>query len=393
MGLFIAIVEWQRWFALVLLLVVVAWGAAALADHDAKPKKLWVFVGTYTDKGSKGIYRCELDLESGRLSNPQVAAIAVNPSFLALDPSGRFLYAVGEVDSADGKRGGSVSAFAFDRESGSLVLLNRQSTRGAGPCHLTVDRRGRHVLAANYGSGSMCVLPIRPDGSLGESTGFVQHRGSSVNPHRQEGPHAHSVNVDPAGRVAFVADLGLDKVMIYKLDPDSGTLKPNDPPSVDLAPGAGPRHFAFHPGGRFAYVINELDSTLTALAYDAEHGVMKKMGTVSTLPKGSTVSNTTAEVQVHPSGRFVYGSNRGHDSIAIFAVDPENGTLSYVGHQGHHIKTPRNFGIDPTGTYLLVANQDADSVVAFRIDPRTGQLTPTGSEQSVPTPVCVKMIR
>jgi 6-phosphogluconolactonase len=220
----------------------------------------------------------------------------------------------------------------------------------------------------------------------------VQHVGSSVNPLRQKEPHAHSVNLDAANRFAFVADLGLDKVLIYKFDPAKGTLTPNDPPSLSVTPGAGPRHFAFHPNGRNAYVINEMQSTVTAVGYDADHGVLKAIQTVSTLPNGFKGDTTTAEVQVHPSGRFLYGSNRGHNSIAIFSIDQKTGALSPIGHQTGQIKTPRNFGIDPTGSYLLVANQDSDSIVVFRIDAKTGDLTPTGSMVEVPRPVCVKMI-
>jgi 6-phosphogluconolactonase len=365
---------------------------AAPPQQGPKIDKLWVYVGTYTGQNSKGIYRFDLDLTSGRLTGGELVGEAIHPSFLAIHPSRRFLYAVGEVAESNGKPGGAVNAFAIDPKSGKLTLLNQQSSKGAGPCHLVVDREGKHVLTANYGGGSVCVLPIQADGRLGEATDFVQHHGSSVNPQRQEGPHAHSVNLDTAGRFAFVANLGLDRVFVYRVDSARGTLVPNDPPSIKLPPGAGPRHFAFHPTGRFAYVINELNSTVTVLTYDPDRGILKELQTASTLPLGFSADNTTAEVQVHPTGKFVYGSNRGHNSIAIFAVDPTSGALRPVGHQSHHIKTPRNFGIDPTGRYLLVANQDGNSVIVFRIDPRTGALAPTGSEQAVPTPVCIKMM-
>jgi 6-phosphogluconolactonase len=365
---------------------------AAAPQQDAKLDKLWVYVGTYTDGNSKGIYRFDLDLASGKLTGGELVGESTNPSFLAVHPTRRFLYAVSEVADSNGKPGGAISAFAIDPQSGKLTLLNQQSSKGAGPCHLVVDRQGKNVLAANYGSGSICALPIGADGRLGEATSFVQHRGSSVNPERQEGPHAHSINLDAAGHFAFVADLGLDQVRVYRFDSAHGTLTPNDPPSIKLASGAGPRHFAFHPGGRFAYVINEIHSTLTALDYDADRGILKERQTVSTLPRGFTGNNSTAEVQVHPSGKFVYGSNRGHNSIAIFAVEPSSGKLRLVGHQSHHIKTPRNFSIDPTGRYLLVANQGGASIVVFRIDLNTGALTPTGDEGPVPTPVCIKMI-
>jgi 6-phosphogluconolactonase len=373
-----------------------AWPSSepAGAKKEPKPEKLWVYIGTYTSGGpSKGIYRLELDLASGKLTAPELAAETKDPSFLAIHPNQHFLYAVNEGANFNGTGAGAVSAFALDPKTGALTSLNQQSSGGAGPCHLVVDRQGKHVLAANYGGGSACVLPIQADGRLGEATSFVQHHGSSANKQRQEKPHAHSVNLDAANHFAFVADLGLDKVLVYRFDAKKGTLTPNEPPAAAVAPGAGPRHFAFHPNGRYAYVINEMQSTVTAFSYDAERGELKTLETVSTLPKGFKGNTSTAEVQVHPSGKFLYGSNRGHDSIAIFAIDPETGKLTAVGHQAQQIKTPRNFGIDPTGTYLLVANQASNSLVVFRINPKTGELEPTGTLVEVPKPVCVKMIR
>jgi 6-phosphogluconolactonase len=378
--------------ALGFLLMAGTGAHAAPPTQDPNLDKLWVYVGTYTDGSSKGIYRFDLDLVSGKLTGGELVGESTHPSFLAIHPNRRFLYSVSEVADSNGKPGGAISAFTIDPKSGKLTLLNQQSSHGAGPCHLVVERHGRQVLAANYGSGSICVLPIGADGRLGEATSFVQHHGSSVNPERQEAPHAHSINLDAAGRFAFVADLGLDQVLVYRFDSAHGTLTRNDPPSIKLASGAGPRHFAFHPNGRFAYVINEIHSTLTAMEYDADRGTLKERQTVSTLPRGFTGNNSTAEVLVHPSGKFVYGSNRGHNSIAIFAVDSSSGRLRLVGHQSHHIKTPRSFNIDPTGRYLLVANQDGASIVVFRIDMNTGALTPTGNEGPVPTPVCIKMI-
>jgi 6-phosphogluconolactonase len=383
---------WLSGAVVLLALAALPDAPLSFAREDTKMEKLWVFVGTYTGKASKGIYRCELDLATGKLEPRGLAVETANPSFLAIHPNHRFLYAVGEISEFGGKKSGAVSAFSLNPKTGELALLNQQPSGGAGPCHLVVDQQGKHVLAANYGGGSACVFPIGEDGRLGEATAFVQHRGSGTNPQRQDAPHAHSINLDPANRFAFVADLGLDKVLVYHYEADKGTLTPNDPPAVDLAPGSGPRHFAFHPSGRFAYVINELKSTITAFKYDANRGVLETLQTVSALPKDFKGKSWTAEVQVHPSGKFLYGSNRGHNSIAIFTIDSNTGELTAVGHQGHQIKTPRNFGIDPTGTYLLVANQDSDSIVVFRIDARTGELTPTGSVAEVPMPVCVKMI-
>lgn len=362
------------------------------SSESTRTEKFWVYVGTYTGGESKGIYRYQLNLTSGSLAPKGLAAELIHPSFLAIHPNRRFLYSVNEVGNFRGLKSGAVSAFALDATTGELTFLNEQLTRGAGPCHLVVDHAGKNVLVANYGGGSTTVLPIQPDGRLKETSAFIQHHGSSVNPQRQEGPHAHSVNVDPANRFAFVADLGLDKLLVYRFDAEAGTLAPHDPPAASVAPGAGPRHFAFHPGGRFAYVINELASTVTAFRYDAAKGVLETLQTISTLPEGFSGSTTTAELQVHPSGKFLYGSNRGHDSIAIFAIDPESGRLTAIGHQSTLGKTPRNFGIDPTGTYLIAANQDSDTLVVFRIDTKTGRLEPVGKPVPAPRPVCVKFV-
>jgi 6-phosphogluconolactonase len=377
--------------ALLLCLAATAYPDTPPASEPAKDGKLWVFVGTYTDGKSKGIYRCELDPATGKLSDAELAAEAVGPSFLAVHPSRRFLYAVGENDSSEGRDTGTVSAFTLDTKTGGLRRLNRQSSGGNGPCHLVVDRRGKNVLVANYGSGNAAVLRVEEDGRLGERTALVQHTGKGADPSRQAGPHAHSINLDADNRFAVVADLGLDQVFVYRFDPDKGSLAKNAPPSVELDPRSGPRHFAFHPNGRYGYVINEIASTVTALKYDRERGTLEKVQTVSTLPERRR-GNSTAEVQVHPSGKFLYGSNRGHNSIAVFAVDAETGKLTPAGHQGSGIRVPRNFGIDPTGQFLLVANQAGDSILVFRIDAQTGALEATGTKVDVPKPVCVKFV-
>jgi len=364
---------------------------SAPAPAQEPDGKFWVFVGTYTGKNSKGIYRCQLDVASGKLSAAELAAETDNPSFLAIHPNKQFLYSVGEYGKGPKKSGG-ISAFSLDPKSGALKFLNQESSGGDGPCHLVVDKQGKCVLAANYGGGSICCLPITKDGSLEPHSAFVQHKGKSVDPQRQEAPHAHSINLDPANKHAFVADLGLDKILIYRFSPNTGTLIKNDPPAVDLAKGAGPRHFAFHPSGKYAYVINELDLTVTAMSYDAAKGALKVVKTVSTLPGPKEKGQSTAEVVVHPSGKWLYGSNRGHNTIAIFAIDEKTGELTPVGHQGKDIKTPRNFAIDPTGTFLIVANQDGDSLVMFRINQKTGELTPTDQRVEVPRPVCVRFV-
>jgi 6-phosphogluconolactonase len=388
----------RRHLIAVPLLAAAGYPAAAgrprRAPERSKPTvdKLLVYVGTYTGGTSKGIYRFQLDLTSGNASPAQLVAETVNPSFLAIHPDRRFLYAVNETANFKGTKDGSVTAFAIHPETGDLKQLNQQSSRGGGPCHIVTDRGGKHVLVANYGGGSVAVLPIRGDGQLGEATDFEQHQGKSVNPRRQEGPHGHSINLDPAGQFAFAADLGLDKVLIYRYDASKGTLDPNNPPSASVAPGSGPRHFAFHPSGRHAYVINEITSTVTAFTYDPRAGKLTPIQTLSTLPPDFTGNNSTAEVLVHPSGKFLYGSNRGHNSIAHFNIDERTGKLTPAGHHPTMGRTPRNFGIDPTGAYLLAANQESNTVVLFRIDSRTGHLEPTGHILGVPMPVCVRMM-
>ncbi|MGF1579901.1 MAG: lactonase family protein [Gemmataceae bacterium] len=364
---------------------------SGFSQEPTTPKKLWVFLGTYTRGNSKGIYRAVLDLKTGKLGEPQLAAVTKNPSFLAIHPTGDFLYSVGELSEFKGKPAGAVNAFSLDPMTGKLKFLNQRSSKGAGPCHLVVDKTGKYVLVANYGGGSVTALRINKKGRLGKTTAFIQHKGSSVNPRRQKGPHAHSINLDAANRFAFVADLGLDKVLIYKFSSQDGSLKEPTAKPVKLAPGAGPRHFAFHPSRKFAYVINEMTSTLTAMKYDPKSGALMKLQTLTTLPQ-ETKGNSTAEVVVHPSGKFVYGSNRGHNSIAIFQVNQDTGKLTPAGHQGYKIKIPRNFAIDPTGKYLLVASQQGHTVGVFQINQDTGALTPTGSLIEVPSPVCVRFL-
>jgi 6-phosphogluconolactonase len=372
-----------------------AFGNLAIADESpAAAKKYWVYIGTYTGEkpeDSRGIYRAEFDSSTGKLGEPALAGEIKSPSFLAIHPNGRFLYAVGETADFGGVKSGSVNAFAIDTKSGDLELLNRQSSGGGGPCHIVVDRTGKHALVANYGGGSCESLPIRNNGELGEPTSVIQHRGSSVNPQRQEAPHTHSINLDAANRFAVCADLGLDKVLVYKFDADSGTLSPNEPPSYDGEPGAGPRHFAFHPSGRFAYVNNEITSSVTALQYNADRGVLTKIHTLSTLPAPHR-GNSTAETVVHPSGKFLYVSNRGHNSIAVFRIDGETGRLTAAGHQGEGISVPRNFNVDPSGKWLLVANQQGHNINVFSIDQETGELTTTGTKVAVPTPVCIRFL-
>ncbi len=341
---------------------------------------------------SEGIYVYRMDPSSGSLTYASKATGLNSPSFLAIDPRERYLYAVHEAgESADGPSG-AVSALSIARETGELTYLNSQSSGGAGPCHVIVDRTGRCVLVANYPGGSVAVLPILGDGRLGEATGFVQHHGSSVNPERQEGPHAHSIMVDADNRFAFSPDLGQDKVLVYRLDVARGKLAPNQEPWARVKPGAGPRHMAFHPNGRYVYVINELDSTLSVFSYDGTKGTLRELETVPTVPGDFDGTSYCADVHVAPSGRFVYGSNRGHDSIVIFAISEATGRLTLVGHEPTQGKWPRNFAIDATGRFLLAANQHTDSIVTFRIDRNTGKLEPTGHVTEVSAPLCVKLV-
>jgi len=366
----------------------------ARAAEDA-PKKFMIYVGTYT-RGTKseGIYRLTFDPATGKLGEPALAAKTANPTFLALHPGGKHLYAVGEIADfgKDKKKGGAgaINAFKVD-DKGDLELLNQESSEGGGPCHVVVDKAGKNVLAANYGGGSACVLPILDGGKVGKAAGFVQHIGKSVDKGRQEAPHAHSINLDAANKFAFVADLGLDKIMIYKFDGATGKITLNETPAVNTPEGGGPRHFAFHPNGKYAYVCNEMASTVTAMSYDAEAGKLETIHTVTTLPK-ATKGNSTAEVVVHPSGKFVYVSNRGHDSIAQFTVDEKTGKLTANGHQGDGIKVPRNFCLDPSGKWCLVASQDGDDVQVFKVDGTTGKLEVTGEKAKIVRPVCVRFL-
>ena len=361
-------------------------------------KRLFVYVGAYTHAASagqvraEGIYVYRLDAITGILTPVSVAKDIINPSFLACDPRKRFLYAVNEVAELDGQDGGAVSAFAIDPVSGALIPLNRQCTLGADPCYLSVDASGKWLLAANYGSGSMTILPIQEDGWLGAVTAVVPHHGASVDPERQAGPHAHCIIPDLANRHVLAADLGADKIMLYRFDATSGELSPHDPPWVAVRPGAGPRHLAFHPSGRYLYSTNELDSTVTTWAYDTARGILREIQTLSTLPQDFAGVNYPAHVQVAPSGKFLYVSNRGHDSLAVFAIDQEGRGLVAAGHVPTQGQWPRHFAIDPAGAWLLAANQRSNSIITFRMDAEKGLPTDMAESTTTPAPVCVQMI-
>jgi 6-phosphogluconolactonase len=397
----------RRFFVfLIVLLAPLAGLFAAQNSHKKHPSQgqYLAYVGTYTTKtNSKGIYVFRFDATLGQAKAVGIAAESADPSFLAVHPDGQHLYAVNEVSEFGGQKSGAVSAFAIDRRTGSLTLLNQVATRGAGPCYISLDKSDKYypdlsnstwfILVANYDGGSVASFPIRDDGSLGPAASFIQHAGSSVNKERQEAPHAHWVSTSPDNRFALVADLGLDEVLIYRFDVTKGTLSPNDPPFVKVTPGAGPRHFAFHPNGKFGYVLNEMDATVTAFSYHSKNGSLSVLQTINTLPKDYSGPKEAAELVVNPSGKFLYASNRaGIDTITVFSIDPIRGTLKLAGKTSTQGKTPRHFTIDPTGAFLLAANEESNNIVVFRIDPATGALTPTGQTVKVPSPVCITFV-
>lgn len=352
----------------------------------------WLFVGTYTGPKSKGIYRLPYQASSGKLGEASLAAEVRSPSFLAIDADKGRLISVGEVGDFGSRRSGAVSSFTLDRSTGKLTHLSTVSSVGSGPCHVNLDKSGKFVAVANYGGGSTTILPVGEDGKLGDSVSFQQHKGSSVNKSRQEAPHAHSVNFSPDNRFLCVADLGLDKLLVYKFDPKTGQITANDPASLDTKPGAGPRHFAFHPSGKYAYLLNEIDMTLESLEYDPAKGSFNRIAVTPTKPDGPQKGESTAEVVVHPSGKFVYSSNRGHHSISVFAIQADSGKAERIQVAQGGIKTPRNFVLSPDGRFLLVANQDGDSIVTFSIDQEKGTLTPVGEPVQVPMPVCLRFV-
>lgn len=354
--------------------------------QPAGKDSMLVYIGTYSTRGSEGVYVYRFDAASGTLTDTGHRGKVASPSFLATNAAGTRLYAANEDWS---KPQGSISAFAVEPASGALTLLSQASAKGSGPCHVAVAPSGTMVVAANYGSGSVVSLPLGANGEVLEAVDLVQHTGKGPNPKRQEKVHAHSVTFDPTGERVYACDLGIDKVMIYRPD-EQGRLVPNAPASASVHPGAGPRHMAFAPNGRYAYVINELDSTITQFAYDAATGALTEVEHVPTLPAGWTGNSTCADIHLHPSGRWLYGSNRGHDSLAVYAVAPDTGRLTLVEHVSSGGRTPRNFAIDSTGSWLVAANQDTDNLVVYRLDPATGRLTVKGEPVKVPAPVCVR---
>jgi 6-phosphogluconolactonase len=365
-----------------------------LPEHPFAPvrgaNELLVYVGTYTSGKSEGIYLYRLNVSSGELKHVATTTGVKDPSYLAIAPSGRFLYAVNELEEFAGEKSGAVSSFAIEPRTGELSFLNQRPSSGGAPCYLAMDRTESFVLVANYVGGNVAVLPVERDGSLALASDVKQDQGSSINAARQQGPHAHCIVLDPTNRFAYACDLGADKIMSFSFDVRQGKLIANEPPWMKVKAGAGPRHLVFHPSGKFAYVVNELQATITVFAHDGNTGKLKELQTVAALPPDFKEENTSADIHLSPDGKFLYSSNRGHDSIATFRINPQNGSLIFIAHERTGGKTPRNFAIDPTGTFLLVANQHSDNIVAFRRDRRTGRLSATGHVAEVPSPVCLK---
>lgn len=372
--------NFTRCFALLLTAVSIALASPALAAD------LFVYFGSHSKGPNIGFSLAHFDTDTGHLTTPVFLQEAVAPAYFTIHPDGRHLY------TCNSDPGSSVSAYAIDPATARLTLLNEKPSGGGEPCYAGLDATGRFLMIANYSAGNIAVFALRPDGSLGERTAFVQHTGSSINPDRQTQPHAHTIRVDANNRFVLVADLGVDKLFVYRFDPKTGGLQPNDPPFVTVPPGSGPRHLAFHPNGRHVYLINELSSTIIHFGWNADRGVLTPLETVSTLPEDFKGTSTCAEVLIHPSGKFVYATNRGHDSVAVFSVGARTGRLTPIQHIPTRGKTPRNCEFDPTGKWLLVSNHDSNNAVVFGIDPKSGRLTQTGEPVTVPSPFCERFL-
>jgi len=380
--------------ALSVMLPIVLASANPMAPDFLKNTKAIVFVGTFKGETGKGIYAWRFASDTGKMEPLGLVAEASRPLFLALHPNRRFLYAVSRPSPIDRQHIGVVLSYSIDSSTGKLTALNSLPSRGIDPAFLSVDQTGENLLVANYGTnsgqGNVAVFPIKEDGSLAAASDFIQYDGKGVHAQRQQGPHSHGIIAAPDNRFVFVADLGLDKLFSYRFDPRHGKLTPNDPPFAAIHPGTGPRHLVFHANGRFVYVVSEIQSTITTFAYNAQAGTLQERQSISTLPEGFQGTSSAAEVLVHPQGKFLYASNRGHDSLVVFSIEPRTGTLTPVEWVATQGKTPGNFGIDPSGSWLLAANQGSDSLVEFRLDQKTGRLQSTGQSFSVGTPSCVK---
>jgi 6-phosphogluconolactonase len=369
--------------------------AVMAATASVSARDFWAYFGTYTNALSQGIFVSKLDADSGKFSPPELAAATPSPCFVTLSPDGKHLYTSDSVRVFDGQNVGSVSAFAVDRASGKLTLLNRKSSGGVGPCHVSVDASGKVLLTANYGDGTVKSFRLEPDGSIGADGPVLQHHGSSVNTNRQLSAHAHFITTDPGNHFALACDLGMDKVMIYRLNTAEGTLAPNDISSGSVPPGSGSRHLAFSKDGKFAYVINEMGCSVTTFAWDGKKGALTPLETISALPSHSPlqVSYTGAEILVHPTGKYVYGTVRGHNSVSVFSAEKKTGRLTLIQNVPCGGNFPRGLGIDPTGHWLVAGNQKSDNAAVFAIDAKTGKLTPTGQSLTIGSPVDVKFVR
>ncbi len=350
----------------------------------------YVYVGSYASRDNPGIFVYRMNSTTGDLTLLHEISGIKNPSFLAIDPTCRFLYSVSELGNFQGKKSGGLSAFAIDPRNGDLSLLNQQSSQGQSPCYVSVDKTGKWIFNANYSGGNVAVHPIMPDGKLGEVSDMKQHQGSSINPKRQKAPYAHSIVIDSSNKFAYASDLGIDKIMIYAIDPVKGKLNTNNPPFASVKPGSGPRHFTIHPNGRYAFSIEELSCEIISFKRNPENGALQHIQTISTLPRDFSGDNSCADIHVSPDGSFLYGSNRGHDSIAIFKINQQNGELKLIGHEPTQGKTPRNFAIDPSGKFLYAANQGTKNIVSFSINPETGLLKPLKQISLPSSPVCIK---
>ena len=369
------------------------WTSALAAPAKAA---YFVYVGTYTGPASKGIYGFRFDPASGKFTPLGVAAEIANPSFVVTDPTHHYLYAVTEMSAEPGadsyKKDGTITSFAINPHTGALTFLNKVDAGGGGSCHLVVDKTGRMLFVANYGSGSVASFAIKPDGSIGDRTGFDQHTGSSVDPARQKGPHAHAVVLSPDNRFLFVPDLGTDQIKIYKVDAARQTFTPSDPPFATVKAGLGPRHFTFGPSAKFAYAVCEMGSSVAVFAYNPAQGALTPVQTISTLPEDFKGEDGSAEIEIDRNGRFLYASNRGMDSITVFAIDPVKGTLHRAQTISSQGKMPRNFALDPTGKYLVAANQKSGQMVVFSVDPHNGELSPQGQTLNVGAPVSILFV-
>ena len=372
-------------FFLAFILLVNTFINAQRKPKNKMSNDFHLLVGTYTSGKSEGIYVYKFNALTGEFVSESIAKNVKNPSFLAVSPNEKFVYSAGEID-----KNGAVYAFSFDKKLGSLTQLSTQSSNGNYPCHVAIDKTGKWVIAGNYGAGSLTVLPVEANGGLGKPIQTIQHEGKGKNAERQESPHVHSINIAPNNTDIFVADLGIDQLVSYSLNATTGMLSKGNPPFTKLEDGTGPRHFTIHPNGKFAYVIQELSSQITA--FDYKKGSLKTIQSISTLPADYKGANSCADIHISPDGKFLYGSNRIHDSIVIYSIDPQTGKLTYIAHESTKGKKPRNFIIDPAGNFVLVANQETDNIVIYKRDAKKGTLTPTGKEISVPNPVCLKMI-